>query len=65
MCAALKEIGAVLVVLAVVFIVGNCWFHIVEAVLRRIKRIFMRDSDGQVWHTLPKDWEDGDKKGEP
>ena len=54
-----------LVVLAVVFIVGNCWFHIVEAVLRRIKRIFMRDSDGQVWHTLPKDWEDGDKKGEP
>lgn len=31
------EIGAFLLFLVIVFIVGNLWFHFVEAILRQIK----------------------------
>lgn len=36
------EIGAFLLILVGVFIVGNLWFHFTEAILRRIKRLFTR-----------------------
>jgi hypothetical protein len=34
------EIGAFLLFLVIVFIVGNLWFHFVEAILRQIKKLF-------------------------
>ena len=34
------EIGAFLLFLVAVFIFGNLWFHFIEAILRRIKKIF-------------------------
>ena len=55
----LGEIGAFLLVVAAVFILGNLWFQFVEAVLSRIKKLFPRRKEPPVWHTLPPDEEDG------
>ena len=38
----LMEIGAVVLVLLVIVILGNLWFHFVEAILERIRRLFHR-----------------------
>lgn len=46
-------LGAVLLVLVVVFLLGNLWFHLVESLLRGIKRLLMRDQKPQAWHPLP------------
>ena len=47
------EIGAILLFLLVVFIFGNLWFHFIEAILRRIKKLFTRRQKPPAWHTLP------------
>ena len=36
------EIGALLLFLVAVFIFGNLWFHMVEAILGQIKKRFTR-----------------------
>ena len=54
----LGEIGAFLLVLVVVFIFGNLWFHLIEAILRRIKKLLTRRKKPPAWHTLPPDEED-------
>ena len=54
----LGEIGAFLLVVAAVFILGNLWFQFVEAVLSRIKKLFTRRKQPPAWHTLPPDEED-------
>ncbi len=51
----LKETGALLLLLTAVFIFGNLWFHFAEAVLRRIKKIFMGDEKPSAWHAFPTD----------
>lgn len=56
------EIGAVLIVLVVVFIVGHAWFHIVEGVLDGLKRLFSRKKEPSAWHTLPPEQEKEDEK---
>ena len=48
----LREIGALLLVLTVVFAVGNLWFHLVEWVLSRITGLFA-PKDPPPWHPLP------------
>ena len=53
------EMGALLLLLVVVFVFGNLWFHFVEAILNRIKRMFTRRKEPPAWHTLPPDEEDG------
>lgn len=53
----LGAIGAFLLVLIVVFVMGNCWFHFVESLLARIKRLLTRRSDPPAWHPLPPDQE--------
>ena len=53
----LGEIGAFLLVLVAVFILGNLWFHLVEAILGRIKKRLVRRSP-PTWHTFPTEWED-------
>lgn len=48
------EIGAFLLFLVIVFIVGNLWFHFVEAILRQIKKLFTRHKKPPAWHPLPR-----------
>ena len=47
------EIGAVLVVLFLVFIAGRVWFHLVEGALGGLKRLFSRKKEPPPWHPLP------------
>ena len=53
------EIGAFLLFLAAVLIFGNLWFHFIETILSRIKKLFTRRKEPPAWHTLPQDEEDG------
>ena len=46
-------LGAVLLVLVVVFVLGNLWFHLVESLLCGMKRLLLRDQEPQAWHPLP------------
>ncbi len=52
------EIGAFLLVLVAVFLFGNLWFHFVETILNRIKKLFTRRKEPPTWHTLSPDEED-------
>ena len=54
----LGEIAVLLLLMAAAFIVGNVWFHFVEAILSRIKSLFTRGKNPPAWHTLPPDEED-------
>ena len=56
--------GAFLLVLAVIFLFGNLWFHLVEAVLGWIKGKFARRGEPPAWHVLPPDKGD-EKDGRP
>ena len=51
----LEAIGAFLTVLAAVFILGHLWFHFVEAILERIKKLFARRREPPAWHPLPRE----------
>lgn len=50
-------LGAFVLVLIVVFVIGNLWFHLVEFLLKGIRRILLGGRDPQVWHPLPSDSE--------
>ena len=53
------EIGAFLLFLAAVLIFGNLWFHFIETILSRLKKIVTRRKEPPAWHMLPRDEEDG------
>lgn len=53
----LGAVGAFLLVLIVVFVIGNLWFHFVESLLERIKRLLTSRRDPPAWHPLPPDEE--------
>ncbi len=55
------EIGAVLIVLVVVFIAGRVWFHLVEGALGGLKRLFSRKKEPPPWHPLPSGQETKDE----
>ena len=48
----LEKIGAFLLVLVVVFILGNLWFHFIEGILKWVKKLFIRHKQTPTWHTL-------------
>lgn len=54
-----REIGMWGLVLTVIFIFGQVWFHLVEGVLFRIKSLLNRNKEQPVWHTFE---ETGGKK---
>ena len=54
----LMEIGTIVLVLLVIVILGNLWFHFVEAILERIRRLFHRKKESPAWHPLPPEQED-------
>lgn len=58
------EIGAFLLLLAAVFLLGNIWFHLAEALLDRIKKIFTHGRKPPAWHTLPSDEKGGKMNGD-
>ena len=53
------QIGAVLAVLVIVFVVGNLWIHFVEALLSQLKKWLLKNKNPTAWHTLPpeQEWE--------
>ena len=53
-----KEIGGILLLLVVLGIVGNLWFHFVESLLGRIRRLFTRRREPPAWHPLPPEQEE-------
>lgn len=53
----LGAVGAFLLVLIVVFVLGNLWFHFVESLLERIKHLLTSHRDPPAWHPLPPDEE--------
>ena len=59
----LRELGTLLLVLVAVLMVGRVWFHLVEALIRRVKGLFGRPKDPPAWHPLPPDWEDKGRDG--
>ena len=59
----LEEIGAILLFLVVVFLLGNLWFHFIETILRRIKKLFTRRQKSPAWHALSHDEEDRKNDG--
>lgn len=54
----LQELGAILLVLVAVLVVGNLWFHFVESLLNRVKRLFTRHKEPPAWHPLPPEQEE-------
>ena len=53
-----KELAAILFILLAVVIFGNLWFHFVDSLLERAKRLLFRHSQPPAWHTLPGETED-------
>ena len=54
----LDEIGAILLFLVVVFLLGNLWFHFIETILKWLKKRFTRRKKPPAWHPFPPDKED-------
>ena len=54
----LGEMGVLLLVLVAICIFGNLWFHLIEAILKWIKKQLTRHREPPAWHTLPSDEED-------
>ena len=50
--------GVFLLLLAAIFILGNLWFHLVEAMLDWIKRLLQRHREPPAWHPFPEREED-------
>lgn len=48
----MAKVGAILLVLLGMVILGNLWFFGVEAVLGRFRRWLGLDKEPLVWHTL-------------
>ena len=48
------------VLLTVLAIFGQLWFHFVDSLLERAKRLLFRRGQPPVWHTLPGEKEDDD-----
>lgn len=58
------EIGAVLAVLVVIWIIGKIWFSIVEGALGGIRHLLFCKRQPPAWHPLPKEKVDTkDKEG--
>ena len=55
-------IGAFLVVLVLVFVVGELWFHLADGLLERIKDLFRSRKEPTAWHPLPPEQEEDEPK---
>lgn len=46
----IQVIAAVFLALAIVFIIGQIWFYLVDGILKAVRRIFTKK---QTWYPLP------------
>lgn len=46
----IQVIAAVFLALAIVFIIGQIWFHLVDGILKEVRRTFTKK---QTWYPLP------------
>ena len=53
-----NELFWFLVLLTAVTLLGQLWFHFVEWLLTKAKRLLFRHSRPPAWHTLPGETED-------
>ena len=53
------ETRAFLLFLVIVFVFGNLWFRFIEAILKRLKKLFSRHREPPPWHPLPPDSQAG------
>ena len=51
------QLGAVLAILAIVFVAGNLWFHFVEAIINQLKKLLYKNKKPTAWHPLPSEQE--------
>lgn len=51
----LREIGGMFLFLLALVIFANIWFHFIEAILHKLKRICSRHKEPPAWHTLPQE----------
>lgn len=49
----LEEIGAILLFLVVVFLLGNLWFHFIETILKWLKKRFTRQQKNSRMASVP------------
>lgn len=54
------KIGVFLLVLVLAFTWGNLWFHLVEALIRWIRKSLQSHKEQPAWHTFPIDKEETD-----
>ena len=52
------ELFWMLALLTAVTVFGQLWFHFVEALLEKAKRLLFRREQPPVWHLLPDEKED-------
>ncbi len=57
-----EQLGAILLFLIVVFVFGQFWFHLIESILDRIKRLFSRQETSSAWHPYPSEQKDQSDK---
>ncbi len=49
-----SDIAKIILVLLVIVIIGNLWFHFVDGLLEKIKGVLFPPKNS-VWHTLPEE----------
>ena len=54
------ELFWMFVLLTVLAIFGQLWFHFVDSILERIKAVFTRHKEPPAWHPFPSDSESDD-----
>lgn len=49
----LKEIGILLLLLVMILIFGNLWFHFIEGIRNKINKLLPHRRETTAWHPLP------------
>lgn len=47
-----REIGMWFLILVVIFIFGQVWFHLIEGLLAKLKSLLNRHKEPLVWHAF-------------
>lgn len=52
------ELFWIFVILTAATLFAQLWFHFVDSLLERVKRLLFRHEEPPAWHTLPAEKED-------
>lgn len=56
----MEELGALLLLMVAAVILGNLWFHLVESLLEKLRRLLGLREPPPVWHPFPNEEEKND-----